>query len=238
MEENNETTPTTPTTPTSPTTKTTKKSTLAERMNSTRVLITNLNADESLKARVLEFGFDEESLTFGKTKYDEAILAIQKKDELYGEFYKVTERLNEKAVEAFGIHREDLTLAKRALRGLPDLKDKLGIKKSSARSFAQRIKDARRFYLTATADTEILDKLTKFNLTLEKLQNHLTLIEEIETLDALQEDLRGKAQIATKERDLVLKELFDWASDLVAVCRIAFKAEIQTLERLGIMIPS
>jgi hypothetical protein len=57
------------------------------------------------------------------------------------------------------------------------------------------IKDARHFYMTAIGDTEIIEKFTKFNLTLEKLQSHLTLLEELEALDALQEDLRGKAQI-------------------------------------------
>ncbi len=226
MEDNNETK------------KTTKKQTIAEKMNSTRVLITNLTADENLKLGVLEFGFDEESLTFGKNKYNEGIQKIQEKDELYGEFYKITERLNDKAVVVFKIHMEDLTLARRALKGLPDLLDKLSIQTKSARSFAQRIKDARHFYLTAIGDPEILEKFTKFNLTLEKLQNHLTLLEELEALDAHQEDLRGKAQIATEERNRVLKELFDWAADLIAVCRIAFKDEPQTLERLGIRVPS
>ena len=226
MEDNNETK------------KTSKKQTIAEKMNSTRVLITNLSADENLKLGVLEFGFDEESFTFGQNKYSEGILKIQAKDELYGEFYKVTERINEKAVEVFTIYTEDLTLARRALKGLPDLLDKLGMKTKSARTFAQRIKDARHFYMTAIADPEILEKFTKFNLTLEKLQNRLTLLEELEALDALQEDLRGKAQIATEERNRVLKELFDWAADLIAVCRIAFKDEPQTLERLGIRVPS
>jgi hypothetical protein len=138
----------------------------------------------------------------------------------------------------FKIHIQDLTFARMALKGMPDLKDKLGIQRKSARSFAQRIREGRRFYLTAIEDPEIQVKFTKFNLTLDKLKSHLTLIQELETLDALQQDLRGKAQIATKERDSILKELFDWAADLITTCRIAFKNELQTLERLGIMIPS
>jgi hypothetical protein len=63
-------------------------------------------------------------------------------------------------------------------------------------------------------------------------------VEEVEKTAADQEKKKGLAKQATSERNKALKELEQWVSRLVKICRLALGKDSQHLEKLGIVVPS
>jgi hypothetical protein len=214
-----------------------KSRSLAAKMNEARVIVTNVTTIESIKTQLLGYGYDETALGEGPLLYEDGKLTIKERDDLFGDQLKITAALDDKALEFHILYMEHYTLAKVALKNDLELQKKLGIHEPRERRFAESIKQARKFYDGAITDPEILALLAKLGLTAEKLQSGLTLLAEVEDLDAQQEDLKGKVKLATEKRDASLEKLFDWVTDLIRICRVAFRDEPQTLERLGIKVP-
>lgn len=63
-------------------------------------------------------------------------------------------------------------------------------------------------------------------------------MEEVEKTAADQEKKKGLAKQATSDRNKALKELEQWVSRLVKICRLALGKDSQHLEKLGIVVPS
>ncbi|NIM13698.1 MAG: hypothetical protein GTO45_16615 [Candidatus Aminicenantes bacterium] len=214
-----------------------KKRSIAEKMGSTRVLLENVVADD-IKSVLLNFGYDDASFDFGKQLFTTGDSLIQKRKELFGDQLIATRKLNAKEKEAYNYYMDNVKLSKVALTGFDGMMAKLGILGDRDDSFEGWVSQARQYYKNAQNDPNILQKLTKVGLTLEKLQAGDQLLDQLEKLKSEREDAKGKAQTATKDRDKALDDLFAWASALKQVCRVAFKDNLQILERLGILVPS
>jgi hypothetical protein len=214
-----------------------KSQSIASKMNEARVIVTNVTTIEPIKTKLFDYGYDEPSLNEGPTLYDAGKVTIKERDDAFGEQLIITGALTEKSVEFQTLYMDHYTLAKVAMKNNLELQKKIGIHEPRERRFAYFLKQARKFYDGAINDPEIMALLAKVGLTVEKLQTGLTLLEEVEELDAQQEDKKGQVKLATEKRDEALEKLFDWISDLIRICRVAFRDDPQTLERLGIKVP-
>lgn len=97
---------------------------------------------------------------------------------------------------------------------------------------------AKKFYTTAINDTEIQNKLTQLNITVESLTVNKTLISQLETARTAYLREIGESQDATKAKDGAFVKMDDWMSKFYAVARIALEDNPQLLESLGKLVRS
>ena len=84
----------------------------------------------------------------------------------------------------------------------------------------------------------VIEKMSAFGITQEKLEAGKSLVEQTETAKASQEKEKGEAQQATLDRDNAVDALDEWMGDFIAIARIALEEKPQLLEKLGIVEPS
>lgn len=215
-----------------------KRLSIEDKMNRARVLINNVIDSETIKNALVEYGYDDNRINEGKTMYDTCQQSIQEKSQLYRQQYSASVKLRKISKDTHSFYMDLFKLAKRAVKDTEELSRRLGVEARLGTSNRGWITQARAFYNIAMNDQEILPELAKFNITAEKLQQGSNLLSEVEKLDEIQEKSKGKAQEATSKRNQTLKELWSWVSDLIEVCRIAFKSNPQVLEQLGILARS
>jgi hypothetical protein len=214
-----------------------RKQTIASRMTEAFVLLTNI-MDESVKASLLEYGYDDQRLAEGKALYDEAQSLIEEKKQKYGQQFKATRLLYSNLKAAIDYFSEIVTLARKALDGKDDHIKDLGINKTRDRSYEGYQQESSVFYNTALANPDIMAAFNSYGITTEKLQTGLALGEALESLYADQKKKIGAAQLATVAQDYALKKLTKWCATIIQVLRIIYKADPQTLEKFGKLVYS
>ncbi|MGE5341956.1 MAG: hypothetical protein ACM3SY_10815 [Candidatus Omnitrophota bacterium] len=156
--------------------------------------------------------------------------------EVYAQSATTTAHRNEKLKEEQTRYMDFRTLAFKAFIDPADKKyhELLGISMGMSKSMQGFITQARHFYQNALKRKEIMDKLSYFAITPEKLQAGLTGLEELEKLNNLQIANAGDAQRATRERDDSYKKLVVAYSTFVAATKIGLRQTPQLREVLGI----
>jgi hypothetical protein len=198
-----------------------------------RISIKNGKNIEELKVRLAEFGYTEAVLDEGFALYEKAEKLCSAKRINYSEQYIVSNELNQKIENAFEYYMNYVKVLRKAFKRDFNTLTALGLKGERDKMLAGRIVQAKDFYDIAMNKEDIFTKIQRYVISRKKLQAGLDLILDVETADEYQENVKGKAQYSTEERDKVVQELDDWMSPYRETCRIAFKDQPQQLERLG-----
>jgi hypothetical protein len=214
-----------------------KKKTLEQKMLQANVLLANIML-EPFQSALKEYGYNEARFSEGHQLYEEAETLIRKRNMAFMAQIKATRLLNKKQKEASDYFTEKAILARKALKNNPGFIKDLGISGRKKESYAGWTGDARNFYNIAPSIPEVMISLEKFGITVESLKKGLTLIEEIDPFYTDQKDKMGMAQVTTPGRNKKTKALFSWISDVITCARMAFKDDLQQLERLGITVYS
>jgi hypothetical protein len=111
----------------------------------------------------------------------------------------------------------------------------LALNRSGARSLPGWLEEARQFYTNALADPDILNQLSHFGISAQRLEEEQHLLEDVETAMANQEKKAAEAMQVTKERKQAVKELDRWMVDFFAILRLAL-GKSQHLEAVGIVV--
>jgi hypothetical protein len=210
------------------------KKQMDDLLTEARISINNAKNNEDLKVRLAEFGYDEAALNEGYALYEKAEKLCSAKRIKYSEQYIVSNELNRKIEKANEHYMNFVKVLRKAFKRDFNTLTALGLKGERSKRLAGWIAQAKDFYDIAMSKEDIFTKLQRYGITKEKLQTGLDLLADVETTDEYQENLKGKAQYSTEERDKVVQELDDWMAPYEETCRIAFKDEPQQLERLKI----
>ncbi|MGE5341167.1 MAG: hypothetical protein ACM3SY_06760 [Candidatus Omnitrophota bacterium] len=97
------------------------------------------------------------------------------------------------------------------------------------------ITQAKHFYQNALEQQTILDKLSHFSITAEKLQAGLTGLEELERLYATKVAVSSEVQRAVVERDDACRKLHKAYSNFRKTTKVVLREAPQLRETLGIM---
>jgi hypothetical protein len=203
-----------------------------------QVAISNAISDTEVKPLLAVYGYDDTRLNEGKTLLDTANQLQQTQQKEYGDQFEATEALNQVREQADSEYMRSIKIGRVALKSHHALVQKLDINGTRKKSLSGWLAQAKQFYLNALTDATVIEKMTAFGITLEKLETGKTLIEETETANAAREKEKGEAQQATLERDKATDELDEWMSDFISIARIALEEKPQLLEKLGIVEPS
>jgi hypothetical protein len=214
-----------------------KKKTLGQKMLQTKVLLDNI-MQEPFQSALKKYGYNEARWHEGHRLYEEAKTLIEKRDMAFTTQLKAPRRLNKRKKEAGDYFTEKAIIARKALKNIPDFIKELGLAGRKKESFAGWTTDARHFYNSAPIIPEVKRALERFGITVDSLNKGLTLIENLDPLYADQKDKMGMAQVMTSGRNKKTHALFSWLSDVITCARMAFKDDLQQLERLGITVYS
>ena len=212
--------------------------TLADFLLAAQVTIDNARTDEEIKTRVAEFGYDDTKLEEGKALLDTANDLQQTQQNEYGDQFAATETLNAKKEEAENTYMRLVKVARVALASECALSQKLDLGGKRKRTLSGWLAQAKQFYLNALADPAVIEKMSAFGMTREKIEAGKTLVDQVEEANAAQKKEMGEAQQATQERDAAVDALHSWRSDFIAIARIALEDKPQLMEKLGIVEPS
>lgn len=213
----------------------TTKLTMAERLVSAKLAITNALAEKDVSEALTELGFDEARLQAGFELYRQAEELYQLQRKEYSDQFQATEALFTAWQEARLVHQKYVTVARLALVGHPGLKNSLGLNEDQPFSLPDWLTRARLFYTAALQSQEIQDKLTEFAVTQEKLQAGLDLVDQVESLNSRQEVEKGEAQQATRDRDAAFARLDKFMYAFNQVARLLLTDKPEHLEKLGIL---
>ena len=121
------------------------------------------------------------------------------------------------ADKQYSTHRR---LALRVFQGDLQRRETLAIHMRKQSSFSKWLTQLLQFYNQALADPAVIDALGRYNITQQDLQAGLALVQEVVRLNQEQEDAKGKAQQATRDRDAALQVLGRAMSELREIAQI------------------
>lgn len=203
---------------------------------SSNLIIDNSLSDTVVRNALAGYGFSGDKLLGIKKLYNEteALHSLQKQK--YGEQMEATAELQKAWKTAKQQYMKTLKIARIAFR--KNIKAEYatilhGIRKQSLSAW---LAQAQLFYTNILGDSELMDALSDYGYTPEKLKEEAALIEAVMEKHAEQQRMIGEAQITTAARDEKIAELAKRISDLKAVARVALTDNPQQLEKLGIVV--
>lgn len=197
--------------------------------------LTNAQGNDIIKAKILEYGYDEPKMQTGKTLYDETsrLHTLQKKE--YGEQYAATDALGAAYVAADKRYMKDVKLARIVLKGDRSAAAGLQLDGSRKRNLPGWLSQAKAFYTNALSTPAVLAAMAGVGRTEEKLNTAETMVKDVEAKRSIQLKEKGEAQAATEARDYAFDDLNEWMSDFIGIAKIALEDEPQQLEMLGLV---
>ncbi|MDQ1273827.1 MAG: hypothetical protein QG591_2457 [Planctomycetota bacterium] len=201
---------------------------------------TNAKDNEIILNQIIEKGYNS-------AKMDVLLALNAKADEKYhnfevkhGERIQATLDLEAKLTEEMNYYANDRKLAFQVFGGEQDIaiRNQLGIDMPLKKSLYGFIEQAQQFYETIFKKKEILSRLDEFAMTAEKIQLRLNGLSALRVLDDIQENKKGLAAIARRERTESYDELRIAWGKFKTVCLIVFKKNQEHLKMLNIKPPA
>jgi hypothetical protein len=198
------------------------------------LIITNAQAHPDIAAALDAFGYDaatiqqgQELLTTARTLYDAQIKE-------YGEQHAATQDFNNAVKQADKNYSAHRRLAAVAFKSDAQRQTDLHLNDRKPQTFNPWYEQARHFYTALLADADAQSQLARYRVTVEALQAAQSQVEQTFALNSAQEQEKGEAQAATKQRDAAIEALADWLSDFKVVAKIALEDSPQLLEALNL----
>jgi len=214
---------------------TTFKYPIDEEMRSANVLITNAMAPDILPL-IGEHGFTGEKLNEGMQMYIETSGLVSLRDQLEGEYSRLGKKLKKRAVKFLRKYKAHYTLARRAFQDDEIRLRDLALIEKRKRTRSGWMQQAKIFYENILEYPDVMDVVQQLNMNTDNINSRLTLLKEIEDEDIHYQEIKGKVQEVTRNRDMKIDELHKWVMQLKIACRDVFQKNPQVLERLGILV--
>ncbi|MGB5050596.1 MAG: hypothetical protein WBO46_16740 [Caldilineaceae bacterium] len=207
---------------------------IASRLESAHLALTNALAESDLLEALSAYGYDEARLLEGKSYYESALAHFHQQQE-HQHRYRAASLAQRQADEAATqAYMHAVKLCRVICRKDPVAYRRLGLTGKRHKSFANRVVQMRLFYTAALDSPDILTVLSAYGLSEGQLQNELAQVAVLETAHAQRERENGAAQNATQTHQQALAELDRWMGEFVAIARLALAQTPQRLEMLGL----
>ena len=205
----------------------------------THTILTNVRKDPETKERIKKQGFGDGVLGAGMKLLEEAESLYSGLLTTHAEQLKASSELQQefdRLAKEFNLTRQILSCL---LHDYPALILELGLNFQRKRTISGFIPQSINLYTNVKNKPHILEKVSLFDITPERMQAKLDSIEHLEDTSKRHSRLKGKCQSLCQKRDNKLAELKRFMKTLKTVLRFVFPAnERQKLERLGISVRS
>jgi len=198
--------------------------------------LSNLQADAALHTPLAAYGYDAAAITALLSLYQSAAAAHLAQKTQYAQYYGACSAYETAHAAAHTAYVRHLTLARVVYEHEIGRRLQLGLSGRRARRYASWLGQAEQFYTATLNDPTIQAELATVGITLASLQAGQELVAGVAAAWHNKEAEAGEAQAATQTRNAAIKTLQDAYSNLIAIARVAFAADLQKLERMGIVV--
>ena len=224
------------------------RKTIAEQLDRARLILTAINENADLRARLAGLGYDAAALAVGQATYNAAVAARQGSHNAHG--VQLGSTLSVETTRAT-VERQVSALSQTArtlFTGNPEALEKLGLRmgeratpeasgegspRRPSDSLAALLDRARTLYNGALGDPVILAALEPVGYLQARLEDERTLVEGLELTDAAQESNKTSAQARTATQRETLERLNDWLTRLRGIAKPALRDRPDWLKQLG-----
>lgn len=209
---------------------------IIERIGIARRAIETALAEETIRAYLADYAWDEARLREGMALCDQALALYAQPTQAEPESSEgTTLALREAWAGAESSYLRHVRLARVAFKRQPHLWHLLGIAGERKQSLSGFLDEGELFYRQALESQEVLNGLAALNLPKRELEEAQA---QVATARALAER-RAQAQSAgqspdERERDVALDNLHEWLDDFHAIARIALENEPELLRRVRV----
>lgn len=207
---------------------------IANRLESARLALTNALAESDLLNALTEYGYDEARLQQGKGLYESAMSVWQSQQARQSRRRAATATYNRAEAAANRAYMRGVKLCRTLYRDDATTYHALGLAGTRDRTFARKVAQMRLFYTTALGSPAILATLAGYGVSESQLQADFALVTALEAARSQREVESGAVQDATQSRRQALTTLDRWMRDFVAIARLALEEHPQRLEMLGL----
>jgi hypothetical protein len=197
--------------------------------------ISNAIKVNTIKDVLVNFGYGESRLQEGRGLYTKAEELYYHQMRKYGKQFAATDACMKARAKAYEVYINHVKLSRLAFKNNRTICQMLqinGDRKETHSGFMQQVSA---FYSNALATDEVLSGLAVYSVTRTDLERGSELVKVYQEKRREQLWEISEAQSSTEERDKAIREMDEWISDFIAVCRIAF-GKSQDLEMLGIVV--
>lgn len=207
---------------------------IANRLESARLALTNALAESELLTALAQFGYDEARLQQGQGLYEQALAVWQGQQQKQSRRRAATAAFQQADAATSRAYRRGVKLCRTLYRDDAVTYRALGLTGSRRKGFASKVAQMRLFYTSALGSPEILATLADYGITEGQLQDDFALVAALESARSQREIESSAAQDATQNREEALTALERWMRDFVAIARLALEENPQRLEMLGV----
>lgn len=208
--------------------------TIARRLESARLAVTNALAEEEVREALARYGYDEARLLQGRAYYETALAQLQVQQQKMSNRRASSQALRRTEKVCLDSYMHSIKLARIVCRDDPATYRSLGLTGQRQTNFPGRLSQMRLFYITALNNPDILERLAGYGLGESQLQDAMAQVEAVEAMRAQRELDSGAAQDATQNHQQALSVLDRWMSDFTRIARLALADTPQRLEMLGL----
>lgn len=211
---------------------------IADRLNAMQVAIDNTINNVELFTVLSAYGYSMERLEEGRRLYQSVLKLHLEQKAGYGNKHTNVDAFQRAWDQANTTYVRLVKVARVALKDYRGDWHALALGGERERTFAGWVAQAQQFYTNALANPDTLQRLAAYGITQAKLEAGQTAVLAAEMTNAEQKNGKGVAQHATQARDAALSELTRWYTDFITIARIAFEDQPQSLEKLGVIVPT
>jgi len=207
-------------------------------LEKTRTAITNAETNPVIKAALAEYGMGDEPMAIGRQLYNDTqnIWDSNIKEDAEslesGILYRAT---YDELQASFKVHRDKALIY---FKHRPELLVKLGVKGYFPRKYNDFFDKVRLFYTTIKNDADLQLEMDKIKLTVDVVDECLSLLEELLTKRSHFDKELAESQDMTKNKNAALLALKEWMDDFYAIAKVALYDKPQLLEALGVFVRS
>lgn len=213
------------------------RKTIAQTLEEQRVLIFNSKKPE-IATQLEAMGLGADYLSQGENLFNEIMSLREIKNKEQQEESLAYDNYYELMTECKTVAKQNFKIIKMATRANKDLQARLKIYSPISRRVEKWILQTTEFNNHVLNEPELLEDISKFKITPEKLQQNQSALEQLKSLrnEAIAE--KGQTQEATRLRNAKMVELEDYCYELKTIASIALEEQPQLLEMLGILVRS
>jgi hypothetical protein len=211
------------------------KRSIADKLHRIENVISGAINSPEIVVKLNAYGYTIERISKGKHLLDNVNYLMTAQVKEYGSQYAATGAQEKFLTSTYAKYMITVKVSRVAFKKHPDILANLGVIGGRSRSLPKWLRSARILYVNLMEIPDALEIIAVYGYTIERLQQELQDVEEVENLHIKQLSGKSVAQQATQKRDEAFDELCDWYSDFRAIARIALYNDPQLLEALGIV---
>ncbi len=210
---------------------------ITSKLDAYRALIYN-SRNEELAPMLATYGVDAAFLDEGEALYLETMRLMEAQKKEYQderEAFDIFFARKDAVEKAFQNSRD---LVRELSKNDPDLQERLKFAPLSRLPVRDWIQAGVEFYDNLLRETALVDRLARFNVTVDRLnleKQELEALRELRTKTLVE---KGQAQDATRLRNQKLEELEDYCRLLKTLAALALEHRPQLMESLGVLARS